>query len=73
MDSEEENSVCSMTKQCNHAGSKIFITHVSDSPKGKDYYRYNVILYVYCTVLFWDILYNEKFEILQVMEIRTLK
>ena len=51
MDSEEENSVCSITKQCNHAGSKIFITHVSDSPKGKDYYRYKVILYVYCADL----------------------
>ena len=43
MESEEENSVCSMTKQCNLAGSKIFITHVSDSPKGNDYYRYTVI------------------------------
>ena len=43
MESEEENSVCSMTKQCNHAGSKIFVTHVSDSPRGNDYYRYAVI------------------------------
>ena len=39
MESDEDNSVCSMTKQCNQERSKIFISHVSDSPKGVDNYR----------------------------------
>ena len=57
MESEEENSVCSMTKQCNHAGSKIFITHVSDSPKGNDYYRYTV---THCKLYYFGTYYTMK-------------
>ena len=46
MESDEDNSVCSMTKQCNQERSKIFISHVSDSPKGDDNYRCVVLCFI---------------------------